>query len=98
TNKPMKILREGSKKNGLQIEPVLGQASPLFIIGSPHDPCGGIMLSKPASQITLKQVVVVMEEIDSGAVKQHGFEKALIRYTDSVSRLIDILKPESLNE
>ena len=56
------------------------------------------MLSKPASQITLKQVVVVMEGIDSGAVKQHGFEKALIRYTDSVSRLIDNLKPESLNE
>ncbi|MCH8246899.1 MAG: hypothetical protein IH951_10880 [Bacteroidetes bacterium] len=56
------------------------------------------MLSKPASQITLKQVLVVMEGIDSGAVKQHGFKKALIRYTDSVSRLIDNLKPESLNE
>lgn len=66
--------------------------------GPPRDPNGGIMLSKPASQITLKQVLVVMEGIDSGAVKQRIFKKALIRYTDSVSRLIDNLKPESLNE
>ncbi|MCZ6756755.1 MAG: hypothetical protein O7C39_00590 [Bacteroidetes bacterium] len=37
------------------------------------------MLSKPASQITLNQVVVAMEGIDSGAVERRGFKKALRR-------------------